>query len=86
MRQLLMAGGLAATTLLAGAADAQPAAQFPNKPVRVVLVRQWESIPPPKFKPGTFEMKSFQRMPKNFDNLKYSFRFKYYDVVPGDLP
>ena len=37
MRQLLMAGGLAATTLLAGAADAQPAAQFPNKPVRVVV-------------------------------------------------
>lgn len=56
-----------------------------NQPVRVVLVRQWESIPPPQFEPGTFVMKSYQPMPKDFDNLKYSYRFKYYDVLPGDL-
>jgi hypothetical protein len=56
-----------------------------NRPTRVILIREWESIPPPRFKPGTFELKDYQPMPKHFDNLKYSFRFKYYDVAPGDL-
>jgi hypothetical protein len=56
-----------------------------NHPVRIVLVRQWDSIPPLQFKPATFEYKPYQRMPANFDDLKYSFRFKYYDVRPGDL-
>jgi hypothetical protein len=56
-----------------------------NPPVKIVLVRQWESIPPLQFKPGTFIYKPYQPMPKNFDDLKYSFRFKFYDVRPGDL-
>jgi hypothetical protein len=56
-----------------------------NPPKQIVLVREWDSIPPPQFKPGTFEMKSFQRMPKGYDYLKYSYRFRFYDVLPGDL-
>jgi len=56
-----------------------------NPPKQIVLVREWDSIPPPRFKPGTFEMKSFQAMPKDYVYLKYSFRFKFYDILPGDL-
>lgn len=56
-----------------------------NPPKQIVLVREWDSVAPPKFKPGTFEMKDYQKMPKDYDYLKYSFRFKFYDVQPGDL-
>lgn len=56
-----------------------------NPPTRVILVREWESIAPPQFKSGTFKMKDYQPMPKRFESLKYSFRFKFYDVTPRDL-
>ena len=56
-----------------------------NPPRQIVLVREWDSVPAPRFKPGTFEYKSFQPMPKDYDYLKYSFRFKFYDILPGDL-
>lgn len=56
-----------------------------NPPKQIVLVREWDSIPAPQFKPGTFEMKDYQKMPKGYDYLKYSYRFKFYTVLPGDL-
>ena len=56
-----------------------------NPPVRIVLVRQWESIPPLQFKPGTFELKDKQPMLELKEDLKFAYRFKYYDVQPGDL-
>lgn len=56
-----------------------------NPPRQIVLVREWDSIPAPRFKPGTFEMKSFQRMPKEYDDLKFNYRFKFYTILPGDL-
>ncbi len=56
-----------------------------NRPVRVILVRQWEPIPAPETEPGQFRFKDYQQMPANFDNLKFSYRFNYYDVKPQDL-
>ncbi|HEX7861336.1 MAG TPA: hypothetical protein VF773_13470 [Verrucomicrobiae bacterium] len=56
-----------------------------NPPKQIVLVREWDSIPPIQFKPGTFDYKPFQKMPKGYDYLKYSMRFRFYDVTPGDL-
>lgn len=56
-----------------------------NPPRQIVLVREWDSIPPMQFKPGTFEYKSYQKMPKSYDYLKYSYRFRFYDILPGDL-
>ena len=56
-----------------------------NRPTRVVLVRQWEGIPPLQLKPGSPDYQDYQPMPKNFDDLKFSYRFKYYDVRPEDL-
>lgn len=56
-----------------------------NPPKQIVLVREWDSIPPIQFKRGTFELKAFQPMPKSYDYLKYSYRFKFYTVLPGDL-
>ena len=56
-----------------------------NRPVRVVLVREWESIAPPQFKPASVELKDYQKMPKAYEKLKFSYRFKYYDVTPSDL-
>jgi hypothetical protein len=56
-----------------------------NPPRQIVLVREWDAIPPPRFEPGTFNMKDYQKMPKDYDYLKYSFRFKFYDILPGDL-
>jgi len=56
-----------------------------NPPKQIVLVREWDSVPPPQFKPGTFELKSYQKMPEGYDYLKYSYRFRFYTVLPGDL-
>lgn len=56
-----------------------------NRPVRVVLVRQWEGIPAPQFEPGKATYADHQPMPENFDELKFSYRFNYYDVKPQDL-
>lgn len=56
-----------------------------NRPVRVILVRQWEGIPAPQFEAGKAKPADYQPMPKNFDDLKFSYRFNYYDVKPQDL-
>jgi len=48
-----------------------------NPPVKVVLVRSWNQIPAPA-------PRDFQPMPKDFD-LKFSYRFKMYDVKKEDL-
>ncbi len=51
----------------------------PNKPVRVVMVRQWEPVPPPDAD------ESYQPIPLTFHELSNSFRFSSYNVAPGDL-
>lgn len=55
-----------------------------NHPVQVVLIRKWDPIPPPTVTPGTYYPDDFQPIPDHYD-LRYSYRFKFYDVRPEDL-
>jgi hypothetical protein len=48
-----------------------------NPPTKVVLMRAWGPIPPPA-------AGDYQPIPKDFD-LKFSYRFKFYDVKKADL-
>jgi hypothetical protein len=49
-----------------------------NPPVKVVFMRIWSPIPPPK--PGM----QYQPIPKEYE-LKFNYRFEVYDVKKEDL-
>ena len=55
-----------------------------NPPVRVILIRYWQPIPPPRITAGKRKPDDFQPVPDHYD-LNFNYRFKFYDVKPGDL-
>jgi hypothetical protein len=55
-----------------------------NPPVRVILTRRWLPIPPPRTLPGKRKLEDFQPIPDHYD-LKFSYRFKTFEVQPTDL-
>jgi hypothetical protein len=55
-----------------------------NHPARVILIRNWEPIPPPVVIPGASSPLDFQPRPDHYD-MHFNYRFKFYDVQPGDL-
>ncbi|HEV8542570.1 MAG TPA: hypothetical protein VGR78_09275 [Verrucomicrobiae bacterium] len=55
-----------------------------NHPTKVILIRNWEPIPPPVLIPGTANPQDFQPRPEHYE-MRFNYRFKFYDVQPGDL-
>src|SRR5688572_25624170 len=55
-----------------------------NHPVRVPLVRHWVPIPAPVMRSGKSSFRNYQPMIGE-PNFLFNYRFKYYDVKPGDL-
>jgi hypothetical protein len=55
-----------------------------NHPTRIILIRNWEPIPPPVTAPGSAVPQDFQPRPDHYE-MRFSYRFKYYDVRPADL-